>query len=142
MIAQSAIGNPRILTPHLPTPQEKISVIMRHLNLAMACEYRFERAVATMIDVFPMPTLAELNEIAQHISDGTIATDASRYTPREMRKFLFTYITGLPDNKSLKQQIITTKTYDDLRHMLEQYFEKLPNDIATAPVPPVRPTAS
>jgi len=94
MPAQSAIGNPWILTPHTPTSEERLSVIIRHLDLAMATEICFRQAQQEMIknssDRIRMPQLQELELL-------TINIEAHPYTPScktpiEFRKFLFNYI--------------------------------------------------
>ncbi len=94
MIAQSAIGDPWILTPHLPTPEEKLNVIIRHLDLAMAEEILFHQAQKVMIDTksdtIAMPTILELETLSTQLEDYP-ATAACR-TPVEFRKFLFNYI--------------------------------------------------
>lgn len=63
MIAQSAIGNPWILTPHTPTPQEKKDVILRHLDLMMVCErYLHQYAQPTLMPL-RQPTKQELEDL-------------------------------------------------------------------------------
>ncbi len=94
MIAQSAIGDPWILTPHQPTPEEKLNVIIRHLDLAMAEEILFHQAQKSMIDTnsdtIAMPTILELETLSKNLEDHP-DTLACR-TPVEFRKFLFNYI--------------------------------------------------
>jgi tRNA-dihydrouridine synthase len=47
MPAQRAIGNPWILTPHLPDTQEIYDTIIQHLHLSLACEKHFKDVIAT-----------------------------------------------------------------------------------------------
>lgn len=41
MIAQAAIGDPRVLTPHIPTPQDRFDILHKHLALTVAYESYF-----------------------------------------------------------------------------------------------------
>jgi hypothetical protein len=50
MIAQAAIANPRIFTPHTPSVQERYQVIMRHLYLTVAYELRREKERPDMLE--------------------------------------------------------------------------------------------
>jgi tRNA-dihydrouridine synthase len=67
MIAQSAIGNPWIFTPHTPTLRERYELITQHLDLACAAEIYFKRVIQDYDthDKLCMPTLKELENIAQ-----------------------------------------------------------------------------
>lgn len=125
MTAQSAIWNPRVLTPYQPTAEERLHVIIRHLNLAMAEEHRFREKVEQMNETLEMPTYKQLNNLAKRIDQWDIDTSGNRKTPREMRKFLFNYIIWLPDNKTLKRAIIKITDYMELKTLLASYFKKL-----------------
>lgn len=41
MIAQAAIGDPWVLTPHTPTPQDRYDILHKHLALTVAYESYF-----------------------------------------------------------------------------------------------------
>jgi tRNA-dihydrouridine synthase len=43
MRGQSGIGNPWILTAHLPSNREIYETMIRHLDYMMLCEYFFEK---------------------------------------------------------------------------------------------------
>jgi hypothetical protein len=43
MIGQAAIGNPRIFTPHIPSAEEKAITIIKHLNLTIEGELRYQK---------------------------------------------------------------------------------------------------
>lgn len=126
MIAQSAIGNPRVLIDHEPTTQERFRLIFDHLALAMAQEQYFrtwsctEQAQATWI--LKQPSLAHLQTIASEIKNNPQAY-TWYYTPREFRKYLFNYIAGLEKNKQIKKMIPKAKEYHELVTLL-QWFEQ------------------
>ena len=63
MIAQSAIGNPRILTPHTPTLAEKKEVILRHLDLMMVQERYLTQYAQPEKMPLRQPTKQELEDI-------------------------------------------------------------------------------
>jgi tRNA-dihydrouridine synthase len=93
MIAQSAIGNPWILTPHTPSIHEKYKIITDHLQLMCAAESYFIQAVDKydQEQKLLMPTLAQLKQIARKLSDQSQQT-ASLRSPIEFRKYLFNYV--------------------------------------------------
>lgn len=122
MIAQSAIGNPRILTPHQPNITDRFTTIFRHLRLMMASEYLFDLALQEGRLPLTMPTYAQLQDIAQRIASYT---DRTYRTPREFRKYLFNYISGLPDNKTIKKSIPSRTTFAQLEKGLQDYQAQL-----------------
>lgn len=124
MIAQSAIGNPWILTPHIPSPAEKYAVITRHLDLMMVCERWLNHYAKP--DVLPLrqPTIAELADLITALHAGTLVYERCA-TPREFRKHLFAYVNGLPDNKACKQAVAKIDDYSTLRVCLTDYFDRL-----------------
>jgi len=92
MIGQSAIGNPRILTPHTPTLEERFATIFRHLDVMMSAERLFRQAVGEMNDVLQLPTYVQLSEVAVNKPRDTEPVDNNLRTPFEFRKYLFNYI--------------------------------------------------
>ena len=124
MIAQSAIGNPWVLTPHIPSAKDRIETIHRHLDLAVASEMYFQESVAKMTDTLVMPSYAKLQEIAADIP-GRIGTYDRLVSVVEFRKYLFNYIKGLPDSKPLKNEIIKIRDYVGLKTVLSDYVEHL-----------------
>lgn len=131
MPAQSAIWNPWILTPHIPTPHERYQTIMNHLNLSVACEIYFKETVKKYDHQqwFVQPTLVQLQDIiTSFTSDSNFLEskisllDSSLRSPVEFRKYLFNYITWLPDNKNLKKKIPPARDYLSLVWLLDEYF--------------------
>ena len=122
MIAQSAIWNPRILTPHQPALEERFATINRHLRLMMASERLFDQALQCFDEKITMPTYEQLNEVADKIEQHL---DRSYRTPMEFRKYLFNYLTGLPGNKDIKKQIATRKIFPELWEGLLRYEDSL-----------------
>lgn len=125
MIAQAAIGNPRVLVETTPSVEERFAVIFRHLALAMAQEQYFkERALSTEKTghtILIQPTLHQLENRADHIHAHPEKYDGY-YTPREFRKYLFNYISGLEYNKEIKKRIPAAKEYAELRVLLEEFY--------------------
>ena len=123
MIAQSAIGNPRILTPHTPTLSEKKDVILRHLDLMMVCERYLAQYAQPEKMPLRQPTKQELEDLIPQLYAWKLFRERWA-TPREIRKYLFAYVTWIPNNKELKQQIAKIDDYMPLRECLEQFFEE------------------
>lgn len=124
MIGQSAIGNPRILTPHLPTIEQKFTTIFRHLDLMMASEWLFQEAIQTMDEILPMPTLKQLQAISKQ-KPRLEKPESTRHVPHEFRKYLFPYISGLEGNKAIKHLIPERKDYTSLIDGLSLYQQTL-----------------
>lgn len=130
MIAQSAIGNPRILTPHTPTIQERYDTIISHLKLSLACEIYFRDTIQTYNHKTWL--IQPSYEILEHISN-TIDSYLSKKSenerpykaPIEFRKFLFSYISWLPESKKIKKIIPQAREYTDLKSILDEYFHHL-----------------
>ncbi len=130
MPAQWAIGNPRILTPHTPSPAEVYETIIYHLSLMTACELQFKQAVASYDHSIwlKQPTLAQLEDTTQQIRSW--ALDVSQaHSPIEFRKYLFRYLLGLPNSKDLKKKIPQARDYASLVGILEEFFEGMGTQI-------------
>lgn len=126
MIGQSAIGNPWILTPHIPTREEKFTTIFRHLDMMMASERLFQERLQTMEKTLSLPTYQELEAIMHQKPRLTNPESTSRVA-FEFRKYLFNYVSGLEGNKALKQQIPHWKTYNELKNGLEIWYNTTPH---------------
>lgn len=126
MIAQSAIGNPRILINYEPTMQERFALMHHHLNLAMACERWFNEHALNLqeTNILSMPTRHMLAQYAQQIENNPEKYD-DFHTPIEFRKFLFNYISWLPKSKQYKKNVPHTRTYYQLKQLLYDYQESL-----------------
>lgn len=137
MIAQSAIWNPRVMTPHTPTLEERFALIFRHLSMSVACEIRFRTKIKQYDHTHGLiqPTYTQLNEMIKNIDDlvtDTIyALDTSwekpLISPVEFRKYLFNYISSLPNNKAIKKKIPACRDYHSLKGLLEEYYIALQN---------------
>jgi tRNA-dihydrouridine synthase len=121
MRGQSGIGNPRILTPHHPSPEEVKAVMIHHLNLMMLTELFFEQQKSSRSGTLPMPLYTDLLTQKQDIMK--IIEQNSYISPTEFRKYLFCYINGLPGNKGLKQEIAQTKNYQEVVAAIEKFFD-------------------
>lgn len=160
MIGQAAIGDPRIFTPHEPTPQDRYDIIMEHMHLLLAYEYRKEKNIPDTYDdpatahnkqllharkkggdigddtrhevqamqlhefIQTMPTMAELDQIANNIGDY-VNLQKEHQALAEFRKYLFNYIAGLPGSKELKKVLARTKEYRMMREEVEGFFSTL-----------------
>ncbi|MBP6257006.1 hypothetical protein KA405_04850 [Patescibacteria group bacterium] len=105
MRGQSAIGNPWILTPQVPTLEQRRDTIIRHLTIMLLCERNFLHQSQQRSGIL---TTYDYDILCQDIKDiDRIITqeDEQRRSPVEFRKHLFCYINGLPGNKLLKQII-------------------------------------
>jgi tRNA-dihydrouridine synthase len=114
MIGQAAIGNPRIFTPHLPTLDEKLETILRHLDVSVACDQLFETYGVILIT---------LDLLEQQIKTNLKNPDFEAHSIVEFRKFLFQYLKGIPDSREWKNQILTIKRYGELRKKITTFFE-------------------
>lgn len=126
MVAQWAIGNPWVLTPHLPTPTQKYETIIKHLNLSVACELYYKKAVAQYEHEIWLiqPNLTDLEDLVQQIENGSLDVHEC-FAPVQFRKYLFRYIVWLPRSKELKKKIPQAREYKVLRELLDNYFKAL-----------------
>lgn len=113
MIGQSAIGNPRVLTPYSPTLEERFLLIFDHLDLMMASERLFQEARKKMDDLLKMPTYEHLCAISKQ-KPRLQEPESTKRIPYEFRKYLFNYLSGLEGNKAIKQQIPKRNDYHSL----------------------------
>jgi hypothetical protein len=56
LIGQSAIGNPRIFTLHVPGKEELKETILKHLNYMIAYEEYYQKQKETFNGILPMPS--------------------------------------------------------------------------------------
>jgi len=126
MPAQRAIWNPWILTPHIPSIQDRFDCIKDHLDLMVAAEIYFKQHQDTVTKESPLrqPTYQELQWISEQVRLWTIDTDSS-HSPIEFRKYLFRYVQWLSWNKELKKAIPQAKKYCELVPLLNWYFHSL-----------------
>ena len=127
MAGQSAIGNPRILTPYTPSIHEKVKTILRHLSISCAADMYVQKQIAAWPESnprehrFTQPTYAYLCELAARIeAHPNDAEVKALRTPVEFRKYLFAYLKGIPGSKELKTEIAQIKEYGPLKMLLQK----------------------
>jgi len=81
MIGQSAVGNPRIFTPHIPSKEEIKETILKHLEYMISYEIFFQEEKAKYKDILAMPEHIPMN--VKNVQTITLA---------EFRKHLFQYV--------------------------------------------------
>ncbi|MCF7835478.1 tRNA-dihydrouridine synthase family protein [Candidatus Gracilibacteria bacterium] len=115
MIGQSAIGNPRIFTPHTPDKQELKETIIQHLNLMISYELQFQEIInkKTINILIPNSKFQIPNSQFQIPSKPII----------EFRKHLFNYVKGIPGSKEFKQKIATIKDYQNLVNEINKFLK-------------------
>lgn len=123
MIAQAAIWDPWVLMPHTPTLQEKYTLIMHHLSLAVAVDVWYQKHITQYHETTGLyqPTLHQLQELQTHIQSNPHEYDHS-FAPVEFRKYLFRYVHWIDGSKKFKKQVPPAKTYKQLRIILEEFF--------------------
>ncbi len=62
MIGQSAIGNPRIFTPHLPSREEIKKTILKHLDYMISYENYFQEQKSKYKNILTMPKKIKLQK--------------------------------------------------------------------------------
>ena len=87
MIAQAAIGDPRVLTPHIPTAQDRLDILQKHLALTVAYESYFLDTLASYPENYEDPIIQQnrqnLHSIKIEQDDDTIVhniPDIQRHT--------------------------------------------------------------
>ena len=121
MIGQSAIGNPRIFTPYKPEINEKLDCMIKHLNLMIACDIRFEENKNNLIWYrLKQPSIENIEEIIWNINE-----DKEYHTIVEFRKFLFCYVKGFSNIHDWKQKILKLKTYREIINALQELRENV-----------------
>ncbi len=68
LIGQSAIGNPRIFTPHIPDSNELKETILRHLDLMIAYEYYYQSQKEKFDGTLTMPKEKDIDTIISTLS--------------------------------------------------------------------------
>lgn len=121
MIGQSAIGDPRILTPHSPTLEERFATLIRHLRLMLAAEQLFLEALTHMDTTISMPRYEDLCTRANTIEHRLPTSTYTYRSPVEFRKYLFRYINGLPENKYLKKDLSTRTDFYSVLAGIQHY---------------------
>jgi len=135
MIWQAAIGNPRIFTSHQPSFQEIWETLLQHLDLSIACELYFDKyaksvtteASVEMVQkyqnyVFPMPTMTKLKNFIKKIPEIEKSW-VSFFAVPEFRKYMFSYVKGVPDSKDFKINACKITKYSELVAEIKKFFQ-------------------
>jgi len=124
MIAQSAIWNPWVMTPHTPSVSEKYDLICRHLHLSIACEFYFKDTITDYEthNKLIQPTLEQLESLAQAYISWAYTSETEPHAVVEFRKYLFNYVSGIDNSKELKKAIARTRDYAWLKQLLDDFF--------------------
>ena len=123
MIGQAAIWNPRIFTPHVPTPQQKLETILQHLDYSIACDQRFDERITTKSWEITIQDLnIPLDWLEDKVKENQNKSDLQPHTIVEFRKFLFQYVKWIPWSKEWKQQVLSCKNYQELKNQIIDLF--------------------
>ena len=124
MIGQAAIWNPRIFTPHEPDSQEKLEVILKHLDYSIACDQWFnEKIVNKTWEITKKDLDIPLSWIEDRVRENRKKLNLQSHTIVEFRKFLFQYVKWIPWSKEWKQQILNCRDYQELKEQIKYLFE-------------------
>jgi len=125
MVGQAAIWNPRIFTPHEPTPEEKYETILQHLDFSIACDQWFDEKIASKSWEITIQDLnISLGWLENRVQENQNKSDLKPHTIVEFRKFLFQYVKWIPWSKEWKQQVLSCKNYQDLKEQIKNLFKK------------------
>ena len=125
MIGQATIWNPRIFTPHEPTPEEKLETILKHLDYNIACDQWFDEKIANKSwEIITQDLNISLERIENKVKENQNKSDLQPHTIVEFRKFLFQYVKWIPWSKEWKQQVLTCKNYQELKEQIIGLFRK------------------
>lgn len=121
MIGQAALWRPWIFTGTEPTLEERYNTIVRHAQMMIILyDYYFTRIDQWRSLV--LPTYEWLNNEIRIF-------DASKFdhakTVIEYRKYIFNYISWLPNNRDLKVQLAHTKEYDLMMQFVDEFFQRV-----------------
>lgn len=129
MIGQTAIGNPRIFTPHKPSTQELKETILRHLQLMVASELYFYQQAQAFTGTLIMPSQEDLDNVMLDLTQWKIEPQNLRSKHSHLssivvafRKHLFQYIKGIDWSKERKRKISTIKNYNELVEEIQEFF--------------------
>jgi tRNA-dihydrouridine synthase B len=132
MIGQSAIGNPRILTPHSPTHEELYDTIIHHLQMSIAYEIRRIHNMKQNSDNQDTPLIHNQQIIHQQKkqseNDDTIHNTHKQILPH-------TYILQMPTRQEIREITQKLDLQDprpykaciEFRKYLFNYIKGIPN---------------
>ncbi|MCS6983341.1 MAG: tRNA-dihydrouridine synthase family protein [Candidatus Absconditabacterales bacterium] len=127
MIAQAAIANPWIFTPHIPTPQDRYDIIKDHFLLMLGQEHWMNEQKKILTDdptsVLMMPSTDELRSRGVAVKQSY--ADQKLFSVLEYRKHLFGYLKTLVGAKDLKVKLATITDPNHVSDALDEFFCKL-----------------
>ncbi|USN57385.1 MAG: tRNA-dihydrouridine synthase [Candidatus Peribacteria bacterium] len=108
MVGQAAIGDPRIFTPHEPTPQDRYDIIMEHMHLLLAYEYWKEKNIP---DTYEDPATLHNKTLLHARKKGGDIGDDTRHEVSELQ--LHDFVMMMP----------TMAELDDIANNLGNYVD-------------------
>jgi len=127
MIWQSAIWNPRIFTDHEPTLEDRLEIILEHLDIVVSCEVYFsehsqidfyEKNILLSSDYkLTMPTLKIIQDYKKNIDPNL-----NYRSVLEFRKYLFNYVKWIPESKDFKVKVSQITDYLELKNEILTFF--------------------
>jgi len=85
MTAQAAIGNPRVFVNHIPTLQERYTIIVQHLQLSIAYEIWF-KSMTEQYPNDPDDPILQANKLVLHYKKKIDDDDTLVHTQKETKK--------------------------------------------------------
>jgi len=126
---QGAIWNPRIFTPHQPNREEKKKTILKHLNLFLLQENRWEN-IKNLLNKTENKQ-QQLKILKKYLlichlqtASDTLPTSSllnhQKSSVIPFRKHLFSYLKWYPNAKQIKQEIIQTTSIEKLKKIINK----------------------
>lgn len=131
MVGQAAIGNPWIFTPHEPTPQDRYDIIIEHMHLLLAYEYRKTKHIP---DTYEDAATRHNKKLLHARKKGGDIGDDTRHDVQEMK--LHTFVMPMPTMAELDHIATHLEDYIDLDcdyQYLAEFRKYLFNYIAWLP---------
>ena len=117
LIGQSAIGNPRIFTSHIPNKKELREIIIKHLNLMINHELQFQKNISKSWKINIL--------LSDQISPTPNSKTLIPHRPIiEFRKHLFQYIKWINWSKQWKQKVAKIDDYELLVKEINKFLNK------------------
>jgi len=129
MIGQSAIWNPRVLSQHKPSLEDRHNTILEHLETSMACEYFYKKQVRIFESKSKksrwhfVVNMLDKNELQNQRKLAISDKDFYFRSVIEFRKFLFNYVKGISNSKEFKVAVSRKDNYQDLKNEVDKFFE-------------------
>ena len=115
MIGQSAIGNPWIFTPYVPSAEERLFTMLEHLKMMIAAELYFQENAKTLKGYkIQQLDISLLDNYKERIDKNT-----SYHTLVEFRKYAFCYVKWLNHAREWKIKLQSVKTYREFEESVK-----------------------